>query len=190
MLDTVQELDLMENTLIVFLSDHGHTLGEHDLLGKIPWAMYPELIDIPALYYDPEMAEGKQVEGLVYNLDLITTVMNRVGVTPEVHLDGIDVRPMISGGHGGRPYVTSAFKDFVYVRRGRHALIAHFKGGQRQLFDLTSDPTCERNMASKNRELCDELFELALKDAGGELPTYEGHTTFADGSEEDGAAEY
>jgi arylsulfatase A-like enzyme len=188
-LDTLEELGLMKKTLIVFLSDHGHTLGEHNLTGKIPWAMYPELIDIPALYYDPELPGGAKVDGLIYNLDLITTVMNRLGVTSQVHLDGIDLRPMIAGGHGGRPYVTCAFKDFVYVRRGRQALIAHNRGSRFQLFDLDADPNCERNIADRNRDLCQEMFGLALKDAGGALPLYEGHTTFADGSQE-GVTDY
>lgn len=188
-LDTLEELGLMKKTLIVFLSDHGHTLGEHNLTGKIPWAMYPELIDIAALYCDPELPGGAAVDGLIYNLDLITTVMNRLGVSSQVHLDGIDLRPMIAGGHGGRPYVTCAFKDFVYVRRGRHALIAHYQGSRFQLFDLDDDPTCDRSIADRHRDLCKELFALALKDAGGTLPLYEGHTTFADGSEE-GSMEY
>lgn len=190
LLEAMEEMGLMQNTLIVLLSDHGHSLGEHGLLGKIPWAMYPELIDIPALLYDPANETGATVGGLIYNLDLITTVMNRIGVQPEEHLDGIDVRPMVLGGHGGRPYVTSAFRDFVFVRRGSHVLIAHFKGKRYQLFDLASDPRCERNLADRNRDLCKELFDLALADAGGELPVYEGHTTFADGSEDSGAAEY
>jgi len=189
-LDAMAELDLMKNTLIVFISDHGHLLGEHDLAGKLAWAMYPELIDIPALYYDPEIPGGKAVGGLVYNLDLVSTVMNRLGVTPEVHLDGIDVRPMITGGHGGRPYVTCAFKDFVFVRRDQHVLIAHFKGSRQQLFDVARDPGHTQNIAQKHRDLCRELFDLALRDAGGELPVYEGHTTFADGTEDAGGADY
>ena len=189
-LDTLEAADLMKRTLVIFLSDHGHALGEHGLTGKIPWAMYPELIDIPALYYDPDLPGGTAHEGLVYNVDLITTVMNRVGVTTAVPLDGIDIRPMISGGHGGRPYVTSAFRDFVFVRRGTHVLIAHFKGGRQQLFDLSDDPTCERNRASDHKNLCSELWELALKDSGGELPVYEGHTTFADGQQDEGQADY
>jgi arylsulfatase A-like enzyme len=183
-LDALEELRLMERTLILFISDHGHSLGEHNLTGKIPWAMYPELIDLPALYWDPQLGGGKTVGGLVYNVDLVTTAMNRLGATATDPLDGIDVRPMIEGGHGGRPYVTSAFKDFVYVRRGRHVMICHFKGSRHQLFDVERDPGHQRNIADRNRDLCDELFGLALEDAGGELPVYEGHTTFADGSEE------
>lgn len=188
-LDAIAELDLMKNTLLVFLSDHGHLIGEHNLTGKIAWAMYPELVDIPALYYDPAIEGGKVVDGLVYNVDLVSTLMNRVGVAPQVHLDGIDLRPMIEGGHGGRPYVTSAYRDFAFVRRGRHVLIAHFKGGRFQLYDVERDPNHEQNVAAANRDLCKELFGLALRDAGGELPVYEGHTTFADGQEDEGDAE-
>lgn len=190
MLEAMDELDLMKETIIIFISDHGHSLGEHGLTGKLAWAMYPELIDIPALYYDPQVPGPKTADGLIYNLDLVTTAMNRIGVTAADPLDGIDLRPMIEGGHGGRPYVTSAFKDFVFVRRGKHVLIAHFKGGRCQLFDLERDPAEDQNIAGRHQELCKELFALALKDAGGELPLYEGHTTFADGSEDFGDTDY
>ncbi len=184
-LDTMEELELMGNTVVLFLSDHGHSLGEHGITGKIAWAMYPELIDIPALYYSPGMEQGCTADGLIYNVDLISTALNEAGVTPPEPLDGIDTRAMGGGGHGGRPYVTSAMRDFAYVRQDPHVLIAHFKGSQYQLFNTKADPRHERNSAAENRELCDRMFDLALQDAGGELPVYGRETTFADGSEEE-----
>jgi arylsulfatase A-like enzyme len=35
----------MENTMFVFLSDHGHAFGEHGYAGKVVTALYPELTD-------------------------------------------------------------------------------------------------------------------------------------------------
>ncbi|MBD3228429.1 MAG: sulfatase-like hydrolase/transferase, partial [Candidatus Lokiarchaeota archaeon] len=39
--------ELYNESLIVLISDHGHQLGEHGMTGKIPWGLYPELMDIP-----------------------------------------------------------------------------------------------------------------------------------------------
>ena len=182
LLDRMEELDLMDRTLLFFVSDHGHSLGEHNLTGKIPYAMYPELMDIPALYHDPEVPGGKTSDGLVYNIDFVSTFMNRVGVQMPEPLEGIDLQATIQGARTGRPHVTSAFKDFVYVRTREHVLIAHFRNTQHQLFDLKDDPTHDRNIANDHRELCQELFAKALKDADGELPLYEPETTWADGT--------
>ena len=184
-LDRLESLDLMQNTLILFLSDHGHTLGEHDLIGKIPHALYSELMRIPVIYYDPQIPGGSTAGGLVYNIDFVSTIMNRLGVQGRQPMDGIDLKQMLTrGGHGGRPHVTSAFRDYVWVRRGKHVLIAHFKGSQFQLYDIQDDPNCDRNLAQKNRELCQDLFALALTDAGGDLPLYDQQTTFADGQKD------
>ncbi len=183
-MDKLEQLQLLSNTIILFISDHGHTLGEHGLTGKISHAMYSELMRIPALYYDPQLEGGRTATGMVYNIDFVSTLMNRLGIQGRQPLDGIDLSQMIGGVHGGRPYLTSAFKDYAWVRRGKYVLIAHFKGTQFQLYDLEDDPNCDRNLARTNRDLCQELFALALADAGGHLPLYDKETTFADGQAE------
>ena len=53
------------------------------------------------------------------------------------------------------------------------------------LFDLEADPNCQRNIAEDHKGRVERLYGLALEDADGELPIYDGmRTTFADGSAE------
>lgn len=168
-LDTLGELGLMDKTLIVFAGDHGVALGEHGLTGYVPAALYPELTDVPAIYYDPQSPTGRSVGGLIYNIDLVATIMNRIGVAAEPVLEGIDVRPMIEGGHGGRPYLTSVYGDAVWVRTPTHVLIAHRRGSQFELYELANDAKLDRNVAQHHLDLCEKMFALAVKDAGGKL---------------------
>jgi arylsulfatase A-like enzyme len=161
--DRLGELGLMDRTLVVFLGSHGVALGEHDLTGQTPSALYPELMDIPALYYDPAIKGGKVVSGLIYNIDLLSTLVNRLGLASSELLAGIDIREMIAGGHAGRPHLVSTFGEFVYVRTTSHVLIAHAKGSQFQLYDLAADPKHDRNIANQRRDLCQEMFALATK---------------------------
>ena len=165
-LNDLAKLGLMDKTLIVFAGDHGVALGEHGLTGYVPTALYPELTDIPAIYYDPESRTARTVGGLIYNIDLIATVLNRIGVAAQPALEGIDVRPMIEGGHGGRPYLTSIFGDSVWIRTASHVLIAHRHGSQFELYELANDAKLDRNVAEHQRGLCEEMFALAIKDAG------------------------
>jgi Sulfatase len=53
-LQKAHDLGVMENTLLVVISDHGHALGEHGYLGKPPRALWPELTDIVLFVRHPE----------------------------------------------------------------------------------------------------------------------------------------
>lgn len=88
LLDTADELGLLENTLIVFLSDHGVLLGEHGLVGKgltqsgrifnVP--LYPELCRIPLLAYYPGCKAGAALPALVQTVNLPATIADYLGV--------------------------------------------------------------------------------------------------------------
>ena len=49
-------LGIMDETLLVVFSDHGHSLGEHGVMGKLPHSSYPELIDIIMMVRPPGSA--------------------------------------------------------------------------------------------------------------------------------------
>lgn len=63
LLQKVRDLGCWDNTAVVFLSDHGHQLGEHGLTGKVPAGLYPELTDLPLLIKHPHgAAAGTRVD--------------------------------------------------------------------------------------------------------------------------------
>ncbi len=100
-------------------------------------------------------------------------------------LSGVDLGPVIAGGPSGREYVTSTFKDFCWVRDEKYWFWCHYSGQRPVLFDLEADPNCQRNIAEDHKGRVERLYGLALEDADGELPIYDGmRTTFADGSAE------
>src|SRR3712207_6630321 len=53
-LKKADELKVMEDTLLVVISDHGHAFGEHGYVGKPPYALWPELTDIVLFVRHPE----------------------------------------------------------------------------------------------------------------------------------------
>src|SRR5690606_34015184 len=54
LLQRLDELGLAENTVVIYLSDHGVMLGEHDILGKAAADPYREIYHVPYLIRDPE----------------------------------------------------------------------------------------------------------------------------------------
>ena len=68
LLDELDKQGLTNNTLIVFLSDHGYHLGEHDFWQKL--SLHEESARIPLIAAGPNIEPGKRWEGLVESVDL------------------------------------------------------------------------------------------------------------------------
>ncbi len=175
-INKLADLNLLDNSLIVVLSDHGHSLGEHGVVGKIPWALYPELIDIPFFIRHPEgKLAGQTSDYFASTHDVAPTVLGFLGIEQPQPMDGVDLSVLFEGKEPPeRPHITTAFNNFVWVRDDRYALICRNDGAEPKLYDLQIDPQCEKDIANEHPEIVQRLFELVLEDAGGEpLPAYD-----------------
>ncbi|MHB8618185.1 MAG: sulfatase [Chloroflexota bacterium] len=101
LLDHIERLGLLENSLVMVTTDHGHMLGEHGIIGK-PWSglsdsnLYQELSCIPLLLYLPGIRPQRS-GALVQLVDLYPTILAANGVpAPDCH--GIDLLPIAQGG--------------------------------------------------------------------------------------------
>ncbi len=74
----LEERGLMRDTIVVFTSDHGESLGEHDDFGHGRILSAP-LLDVPLVVYDPERAPGR-VTRTVQGIDLLPTLLARLGI--------------------------------------------------------------------------------------------------------------
>jgi len=104
---TLRELDLDDNTVIVFLSDNGYLWGEHGLGGK--WLLYEESIRIPMIICGPGIAErgpGVKVDDLAVNIDIAPTILDIAGIPVPAEMDGSSLYPALRGKKG------SGRKDF------------------------------------------------------------------------------
>ncbi len=175
-INKLADLKLLDSTLIFVLSDHGHSLGEHGVVGKIPWALYPELIDIPFLLRHPEgKGAGQTSTYFASTHDIAPTVLGVLGITPPQPMDGVNLAVLLEGKEPPpRPFITTAFNNFVWVRDEQYALICRNDGAEPRLYDLLADPQQERNMADEHPEIVQRLFAWIVQDAGGEpLPNYD-----------------
>lgn len=173
-LDKVESLGLYENSLIVIISDHGICLGEHGLIGKLPWGMYPEVMNLFCMIRPPKgIPGGRTIKNMVYNHDLVPTIYDYLNITPP-SLDGQSLRGLVEmRNNNSRDYLTSIFLDHIWVETERYWYFATINGENQQLYDLQNDPQFSNNISESSPEIVSMLHKKAVRDAGGNIPAYD-----------------
>ncbi len=95
LLHGLDELNLRENTLVVFTSDHGEMAGAHGLFGK--GVMYEESLHVPLIVRAPGQAGGRNSQ-LAATVDLMPTLLDYAAVAAPEAAEGISLRAQIEGG--------------------------------------------------------------------------------------------
>jgi arylsulfatase A-like enzyme len=174
-LDKMEETGRMDDTLLVFLSDHGHAFGEHGFAGKVPAALYPELTDITYLIRHPGgKGAGQTSDYFASTHDVAPTVLGSLGIEPPSPMQGQDLTVLLDGGEPERTreYFTAGYHDHVWARDEDYAMFAKNDGSDPSLFDLRQDPEMRKNIAGSNGDVVRRMYEgYVLKDAGGPLPS-------------------
>ena len=145
LLDSLRERGELENTLVVFSSDHGLELGSHGRFGKQD--LYEDAQRVPLIFAGPGVEAGRS-DALVYLHDIYPTICDLVGVDPAggasvpADLDGVSLAPVMAGETDGvRGELFGAYlNDQRSLRDGRWKLLRFPKIGVTRLFDLETDP--------------------------------------------------
>lgn len=105
LLNKVESMGLLDNTVIVFTSDHGFYFGEHGYLGKLTrdqndnWCyspLYQEITRIPFLIYVPDL-EPRQTEAFIQPPDLMPTLLQLVGAESPQRVQGESFTSVLKG---------------------------------------------------------------------------------------------
>ena len=137
----LRENALIDNTIIVFTSDHGHMVGEHGL-----WCMTPfyemsakiPLIVVPSKE-DERLQGGVADDRLAEFADIMPTLLDLAGLPIPNHVDRLSLagdqrRAYLYGEHGENQAAMRM------IRQGAHKLIYYPVGNRKQLFDIDADP--------------------------------------------------
>lgn len=85
-IETVNHRGLLDETLLIYTSDHGELLGEYGLLGHNHVAC-PELVYVPTTFVHPTL-DSRRGERTLRNVDIVPTVLDLLGRNPPLSLDG------------------------------------------------------------------------------------------------------
>ena len=179
-LDKLDELELTDNTLVIYFSDNGCMWGPDELKplrgGKAD--LYEGGIRVPMVVRWPGVVEPATVcETPVSSVDFFPTLLKCAGVSPpETEIDGVSLLPLLrqTGGltreaiYWHYPHYHSLGEGpSGAIRRGRYKLIEWFEQSidgietpaAVELFDLVQDISEQHNLASEQPELAGELAE-------------------------------
>lgn len=155
LLSALKERRLFEDSLIVFVSDHGEALGERGAFGHAQ-SLYAEELDVPLVVKLPGQTRGERVSRLSQHVDLLPTVLAATGLPPASGLPGRD----LFGPPGERE--PAAFSHLSY--RGREGMSVVFDGWKR--IDPWNRKLGKRPMLYRRGE--------ELRDIAGENPVRNG----------------
>ncbi len=178
LLATLDEKGYLENSVVIFTSDHGDALGDHGHSQK--WTMYDIITRMPLIVWAPgRFAGGRQLDGLCQLMDIGPTILELAGVKPRASFEAVSLLPALRGEPWqGRPVVFAEHcrdgilqeTDFMSMVRTREWKLVHFLDAPYgQLFDLVNDPGEVNNLwgrpeyAAKQRELLDTLREWRIR---------------------------
>ena len=94
-LQTLQSRGLLEDTLVIYTSDHGEMLGENGLLGH-NGPMCPELVYVPSVFIHPEFGDVRRKKNTIHHVDILPTVCDLLDQTEDC-FPGMDGKSLLSG---------------------------------------------------------------------------------------------
>ncbi|MEW6200412.1 MAG: sulfatase, partial [bacterium] len=165
-LKKLRELNLEENTLIVFLSDNGgptlSTSSRNDPLNGFKGQVYEGGVRVPFIVqWKAKLPMGAVYDKPVISLDILPTAIAAAGAltTPQMNLDGVNLLPYLTGEAAGAPHehLFWRFGGQSAVRSGNWKL-ARFETGDPMLFDLAEDIGEKNDHAAKNPDKLKKLL--------------------------------
>jgi arylsulfatase A-like enzyme len=154
MLDSLEALGLADNTLVIWVADHGDAAASHGGLWDKASTMTEEVTRIPlAIRWPKGITTPRQIDRLVSNMDVTATLLDAAGVTLPADLDSRSLLPLCQSGSA------APWPDQLVCEHNGHGedilqrMIVHDRykyvaalGDGDELYDLVQDPYEVRNL--------------------------------------------
>lgn len=147
LIEQMEAKGLMENTMIIFLSDNGYFLGNHGLGNKL--TMHEESVKVPFfVYWDGLKNPSTVTDALISSIDIFPTILELAGMDVPEQIQGVSLNPLMTGSSNQiRDYVVSESVGVRgYLGEGHRMVVSGewkymLSGvGDEALFNLESDP--------------------------------------------------
>ncbi len=159
-LDALEEIGELDNTLIIFTSDHGEMLGDYGAYQK--WLPYDSCSRIPFIVrYPKQIQAGTVREDFVDLNDILPTVLDVAGeeYSYEFDLPGSSIFKEAKDRSLQFVEYSRGKKRWISVRDVRYKYNYYYGGGIEELFDLDEDPHETRNLLANSGEDIEAILE-------------------------------
>lgn len=167
---TLEDLELLERTVVVLTSDHGEAFAEHGSDTGHANSPYETVARVPLLVRAPGLESAGRIDGLAQLIDVAPTVLDLVGAPPAPSMQGVSLVSRLGAPAGERFVILEAddrdtqaaivFEDFKYIDPG---VVSHDpldpvflklmilgmrsrRLGEAALYDLRRDPGEQENL--------------------------------------------
>ena len=173
LLESLNKHGLRNKTLVIFSSDNGangseggsstpYTGGKGQGTQKEGWVRVPTIFSMP-----DTLPQGKQYDGLIANFDFYSTIAALTGLEIPDHCDGVDLFQYLRGEKTGEAHEylfwlnnepgDAVRRHLIAVRWRDWRLYKKYEKDPWQLFDLSSDPREEHDLAVKHHDVANQL---------------------------------
>jgi arylsulfatase A-like enzyme len=152
----LEETNQLDNTLVIFTSDHGELLGDHGLMYK-GCRFFESLVRVPLLISWPARFQGGKItSALVELVDIAPTLLESAGLDVPYYIQGRSLLPVLedhSSHH--KDYVLSEYNDATsrpgashgsMYFDGRHKISVYHGHDVGEIYDLSEDPGESNNL--------------------------------------------
>ncbi len=163
-IDYLRERGELDNTIIVYASDHGEMCGDHGRWGKsVP---YSASAGVPLVMAGPGIRQGLESNALTSMIDVAATHLDYGEVKPAEGMQGRSLRPLLdSGQYSEREHQRSGLGKWRMVEDQRYKLVVGEIQGlddKPRLFDREADPTENENIAEAKPGEVERLRKLLV----------------------------
>jgi len=168
---------ILDNTVVIFTSDHGENLGDHGHIQK--WSMHDTVTRVPMIVWAPGRFVGnRKVEALCQHFDIVPVIMELAGAEVPTYWHTESVMPALKNeDYMGRGYVYSEHprdgvltgtKQMTMIRDKEWKLVHYVDSKEGELYHLTSDPEEKSNLWNNSEtqqiklHLINELFKWSM----------------------------
>ena len=175
-LEAIEQFGLLENSVVVFMGDHGAMLGEHEQFLKGPDKLRGQVTHVPMLVHVPgNPYAGKKAGGFIQIPDVMPTVLGRLGLKPPSRVTGSDFWPLATGtGTSTHEYVVQTYGWVGAIRNAEWSYSEIWKPEakqdkyrkspgaasmpyQPQLYNLQNDPKELADVAEKYPDVARQM---------------------------------
>ena len=151
MLDALDETGQLENTVVIFMSDHGEMLGDHGIYLKGPH-FYDEAVRVPLVISWPNRFKaGLKSDALVELIDLVPTLLEAAGVDVPESVQGKSLLPILRGDADPSTHRRAVYAEYYNAWTHKHSygtmlrtaaekIVVYHGIDAGELYDLDNDP--------------------------------------------------